>query len=112
MTSDNHTTRDDDRYRPGLEFPVVSVSAYLKLSAWYGVYGQPSHGGEPCERMKQVPFSIAGGAEPAGESREALGGLASGSSPPGFINTQSDGQRATNDVLHVTTSSDEAGGVS
>lgn len=111
-TSSNYTTYEADRYRPEGEIPVISVTAYLKLSAWYAVQTQPSHGGESCDQMKQVPFCVEGGSGPSGELGSALDGLASGRSPPGVSNAQSDGQRATGDALLIFTSSTEAGGVS
>ena len=74
-------THEVNRYRPITGFPVVSVSAFLKLADWYRAYRSTTHGGQPCPAKKPEPFSGEADPTAADKPDQALGSSSRGDSP-------------------------------
>src|SRR5690348_9045446 len=81
--------RKVNRYRSGGEFPVVSVSAFLKLADWYRAYRSVTQGGEPCPTDER-PFSGPSrtGTASADKPAAALGSNSSRGSSASVANAQ------------------------
>src|SRR5438128_12393848 len=76
-------------YRPAADFPVVSVSAFLKLADWYRAYLIAMQGGDPCPTAKKEPFSGTTGCESADKPAAAVGSSSRAGSPASAADAQS-----------------------
>ena len=80
-----------NRHRPISPFPLVSVSAFLKLADWYQAYTFAIQGGEPCAGAKKDPFCGETGSESAAGAEPTLGSSSRGGSPAKPAGAQSIG---------------------
>lgn len=66
-------TSKSNRYRPTDGFPLLSVSALLKLADWLQVYRISPHGGKPCDPTKTESFCPAASGAEVGRADATLG---------------------------------------